>query len=68
MKATELANKLLDAACALGDFDVVCRDKTGKVEPAYSVVHLFWDNVFIVCCTADREELVKCAGSLKDAK
>jgi len=65
MKATELANKLLDAAAQLGDFDVVCRDKNGEVEPARGVVHLFWDEQLIVCCEADGYELVSNAGSLK---
>ncbi len=67
MKATELAHRLLDAASNLGDFDVVCRDKNGKAEPAYSVVHLFWDNVFVVCCEAEWNELVSCAESLKES-
>jgi hypothetical protein len=65
MKATELANKLLDAAAQLGDFDVVCRDKTGKAEPAVHVVHLFWSNVFIVCCEAEWHELVANAETFK---
>ena len=65
MKATELANRLLDAASRLGDFDVVCRDTNGKAEPVVHVVHLFWNNVFIVCCEADWKELVSTAESLK---
>ena len=65
MKATELAHKLLDAASRLGDFDVLCRDKNGKQEPVGSVVHLFWNNVFIVCCDAEWHELVSTAESLK---
>lgn len=65
MKATELANKLLDAAARLGDFDVVCRDANGKAEPAGAVVHLFWNNVFIVCCEAEWHELVSNAESFK---
>lgn len=60
MKATELAHKLLDAAAHLGDFEVICRDRTGEAKPVVHVVHLHWNERFIVCCEAEWHELVSC--------